>query len=111
MDSDTLVLIWVVLCGIALCNFISGCCAALFHIWSGTSTPGVRILSAAAMGGFVPAIAVGGLVMLSAGTGLVMDAWVVMSAAFLAGLIAGLPLAFLVTGKLPQSPALGAYFE
>ena len=111
MDTETLVLAWIALCGLALCNFISGCFAALFHIWSGSSAPGVRVLSAAAMGGFVPAVAIGGLVMLSAGTGLIMDAWVVMSAAFLAGLVAALPLAVLITRRLPQAPSVRGLFE
>lgn len=111
MDQESLVFAWMALCGIAICNLIAGGSAALFHIWSGSSTPGVRMLAGAAMGGFVPAISIGGLVIISAGTGLFMDAWVVMSVVFLLGLVSSLPLAAITTRYLRQVPEVRSHFE
>ena len=91
MQGDPiLMLAWIAAFGVFIVNLIAAGCAALFHIWSGDSTPGVRMLAGAAMGGFIPAILLGGLVMIGAGTPGTMNAWIVMAPVFLFDLV-GLP--------------------
>lgn len=111
MSAESLVLVWIAVCAVGICNLIAGGCAAMFHIFSGDSTPGVRILAAAAMGGFVPASTVGGIVILASGSALQLSAWVVMSVVFLAGLLASLPLGAYVTVKLASGESIGRHFE
>ena len=112
MQGDPiLMLAWIAAFGVFIVNLIAAGCAALFHIWSGDSTPGVRMLAGAAMGGFIPAVLLGGLVMIGAGTLANINAWIVMAPVFLFGLVASLPGAILVTKKLNRPPDYRSHFE
>ena len=111
MSEALPMLLWVGCGGVVICNLIAAGAAAIFYIWSGSSTPGVRILSAAAMGGFVPAALTGGVVMIASGTTGNFDAWIVMAPLFLFGLVSSLPGAITVTRKLHRPPDYRSHFE
>ena len=112
MQGDPVIMLaWMAFGALLVCNLIAAGCAALFHIWRGDSTPGVRMLAGAAMGGFIPAVLLGGLVMIGAGTPANINAWIVMAPVFLFGLVASLPGAILVTKKLNRPPDYRSHFE
>ena len=112
MQGDPVIMLaWMAFGALLVCNLIAAGCAALFHIWSGDSTPGVRMLAGAAMGGFVPAVLLGGLVMIGAETVATFEAWTVMAVIFLIGLLTSFPGAVLVTKKLHRPPDYSRHFE
>ena len=112
MQGDPVIMLaWMAFGALLVCNLIAAGCAALFHIWSGDSTPGVRMLAGAAMGGFLPAVLLGGLVMIGAETVATFEAWTVMAVIFLIGLLASFPGAVLVTKKLHRPPDYSRHFE